>query len=76
MTDIFPAFLTGNAQEKRKKAVSSQKILGKLKKSSIIQKRNTIPILYKEVGEGAVVCMMPMVIPLDEKNKLIPVSCI
>lgn len=34
---------------------------------------NSLP---EEVGEGAVLCMTPMAIPLDEKNKLLPVSCI
>lgn len=28
------------------------------------------------VGEGAVICMSPMVIPLDKKNKLVPIKCI
>lgn len=32
--------------------------------------------LPDEIGEGAVLCMTPMVIPLDEKNKLIPIRCI
>ncbi len=32
--------------------------------------------LSEETGEGAVVCMTPMVIPLDEKNKMVPISCI
>lgn len=32
--------------------------------------------LSEEVGEGAVICMTPMVIPLDEKNKIVPISCI
>ena len=32
--------------------------------------------LPEEIGEGAVICMTPMVIPLDEKNKLVPVCCI
>jgi hypothetical protein len=32
--------------------------------------------LPEEAGEGAVICMTPMVIPLDEKNKLVPVACI
>lgn len=30
--------------------------------------------LAEETGEGAVICMTSMVIPLDEKNKLIPVA--
>lgn len=30
----------------------------------------------EETGEGAVICMTPMVIPLDEKNRLVPVGCI
>lgn len=34
---------------------------------------NSLP---EEVGEGAVLCMTPIVIPLDEKSKLLPVSCI
>ncbi len=32
--------------------------------------------LPETIGEGAVVCMTPLVIPLDEKNKLVPVKCI
>lgn len=32
--------------------------------------------LPEKTGEGAVVCMAPMAIPLDEKNKLAPVGCI
>ena len=32
--------------------------------------------LPENIGEGAVLCMTPMVIPLDEKNKLVPVKCI
>ena len=32
--------------------------------------------LPEVVGEGAVICMTPMVIPLDEKDKLVPVACI
>lgn len=32
--------------------------------------------LSEEVGEGAVICMTPMVIPLDDKNKMVPISCI
>lgn len=32
--------------------------------------------LPETIGEGAVICMTPLVIPLDEKNKLVPVKCI
>lgn len=32
--------------------------------------------LGMEVGKGAVICMSPMVMPLDEKNKLIPIGVI
>ncbi len=32
--------------------------------------------LSEEVGEGAVICMTPMVIPLDDKNKMVPIGCI
>ncbi|MBD5484842.1 MAG: ATP-binding protein [Lachnospiraceae bacterium] len=32
--------------------------------------------LSEEIGEGAVICMSPLVVPLDEKNKLVPVKCI
>lgn len=28
------------------------------------------------VGEGAVICMSPMILPLDGKNRLVPVGCI
>ena len=29
-----------------------------------------------DVGEGAVICMTPMILPIDEKNKYVPVGCI
>lgn len=32
--------------------------------------------LPEETGEGAVICMTPLVMPLDEKNRLVPVMCI
>ena len=32
--------------------------------------------LSETIGEGAIICMTPMVIPLDSKNKLVPVKCI
>lgn len=32
--------------------------------------------LSENIGEGAVICMTPTVIPLNEKNKLVPISCI
>lgn len=32
--------------------------------------------LQEKTGEGAVICMTPMIIPLDEKNKLVPVNCV
>lgn len=30
----------------------------------------------EEVGEGAVLCMSSLIVPLDEKNKIIPIKCI
>lgn len=32
--------------------------------------------LEYETGEGAVICMSPMVLPLDRNNKLVPIGCI
>lgn len=32
--------------------------------------------LQEEAGDGAVLCMSPMVIPLDDKNKLVPICVI
>lgn len=32
--------------------------------------------LPEEAGEGAIICMTPMVMPLDAKNKLVPIGCI
>lgn len=34
---------------------------------------NSLP---EEIGEGAVICMTPVTLPLDEKNKLVPIICI
>lgn len=41
-----------------------------LKNFSVLDK------LPEEISEGAVICMTPLVIPLDTKNKLVPVRCI
>ena len=41
-----------------------------LKNFSIL---NSLP---EDTGEGAVICMTPMVIPLDEKNQLLPAASI
>lgn len=43
---------------------------GALKNFSVL---NSLP---EDVGEGAIICMTPIVVPLDEKNKLVPVRCI
>lgn len=43
---------------------------------SALKNFNILNSLPEETGEGAVVCMTPMVIPLDENNKLVPVGCI
>lgn len=32
--------------------------------------------LPENIGEGAVICMTTMVVPLDDKNKLVPLKCI
>lgn len=32
--------------------------------------------LPENIGEGAVICMTSMVVPLDDKNKLVPLKCI
>lgn len=29
-----------------------------------------------DVGDGAVVCMSPMILPIDEKNRYVPIGCI
>ena len=34
---------------------------------------NSLP---EVIGEGTIICMTPMVIPLDHRNKIIPVKCI
>ena len=42
----------------------------------VLKNFRVLDSLPEEIGEGAVICMTPMVIPLDEKNKMIPVKCI
>lgn len=32
--------------------------------------------LSENTGEGAIICMAPIVVPLDNNNKLVPVRCI
>lgn len=43
---------------------------------SALKNFSVLDSLPETVGEGAVICMTPLVIPLDEKNKLVPVRCI
>lgn len=37
---------------------------------------NVLPALKEETGEGAVLCMASMTMPLDEKNKIVPIKVI
>lgn len=41
-----------------------------IKNFDILSKTN------KEIGNGGVICLYPEIIPLDEKNNVIPISCI
>ena len=43
---------------------------------SALKNFSILNALPDEIGEGAVIFMTPVVIPLDEKNKLVPVRCI
>lgn len=43
---------------------------------SALKNFSILEALPDEIGEGAVICMTPVVIPLDGKNKLVPVRCI
>lgn len=43
---------------------------GALKNFSILDS------LPEEIGEGAIICMTPTVIPLDGMNRLVPVACV
>lgn len=45
-------------------------------KNSALKNFAVLNELPEEIGEGAVICMTPEVIPLDKKNKLIPVKYI
>lgn len=41
-----------------------------------LKKFRILNSLTENIGEGAVICMTPMVIPLDAQNKLVPVKCV
>lgn len=43
---------------------------------SALKNFSILDALPDEIGEGAVICMTPVVIPLDEKNKMVPIRCI
>lgn len=43
---------------------------------SALKNFSVLDNLPEAIGEGAIICMTPMVIPLDNKNKLVPVKCI
>lgn len=42
----------------------------------VLKNFSVLDSLPEEIGEGAVICLTPMVIPLDEKNKMVPVKCV
>lgn len=41
-----------------------------------IKNFGVLDTLTQQTGDGAVICMSPTVIPIDKKNKLVPVKCI
>ncbi len=41
-----------------------------------IKNFSVLDSLQEDIGEGAVLCMSSSVIPLDKKNKLIPIKAI
>lgn len=43
---------------------------GALKNFSVLES------FQEEIGEGTVLCMSSMIIPLDENNKIVPINCI
>lgn len=43
---------------------------------SVLKNFSILGSLPENIGEGAVVCMTSMVVPLDDKNKLVPLKCI
>lgn len=44
--------------------------------SSALKNFSVLNTFSEDVGDGAIICMSPSVIPLNKKNKLIPVKCI
>lgn len=44
--------------------------------SGVLKNFRVLKDLPETIGEGAVLCMTPMVIPLDEKNRLVPIACL
>lgn len=43
---------------------------------SALKNFRVLDSLPEEIGEGAVICMTPVTIPLDRKNTLVPIACI
>lgn len=43
---------------------------------NVLKNFSILRSLPENIGEGAVVCMTSMVVPLDDKNKLVPLKCI
>lgn len=42
----------------------------------VLKNFSVLSQLPEEIGEGAVICMTPDIIPLDGKNRLVPISCV
>lgn len=43
---------------------------------SALKNFSVLSSMEEEIGEGAVLCMSSMVVPLDNNNKIIPIKCI
>ena len=42
----------------------------------VLKNFRVLEALPEKTGEGAVICMTPMIVPLDRTNLLVPVGCI
>jgi len=43
---------------------------------SALKNFSVLSSMAEEIGEGAVLCMSSMVVPLDSNNKIVPIKCI
>ena len=65
-----------SAYSRKRKALSGRDQKSADPGKAALKNFSVLSAMPEDTGEGAVICMSPMVIPLDEMNKIVPLRAI